>query len=336
MRITVGVLAMLVGFGFACGDDTPGRDTADTLGDGRDGDDGADADADADADTTADADAEADSSTDPGAALTGFWGQIMATAVLTRTGIPILGEQWSSSRAWQLVEITSDGAGNLTLIETPCLAKVKTGGVVRAVVEVPQTTIDRMPPIERHVALASSAPSTPFVSDVVYAVRGANLCDPQSDPLPTGPLDVNDSTSCDQPCGIYACDQDEDGHPGITTHMEAAGIVNCDVYAVARGWSRLDGQIADATSIAGTIADRGSEQEILAATQALCASASATISDDGCAAHTYFKMVRLDGGTTCADVLALTDCDEDPAACDANAVLPLDPNNDTQNGPECG
>jgi hypothetical protein len=258
------------------------------------------------------------------------------TAAVARTGIPILGEQWTSSRAWQVVEIASDGAGNLTLLETPCLAKVKTGGAVRAVVEVPQATIDHMPAVERHVALASSAPETPFVSDVVWAVRGANLCDPEGDPLPTGPLDVDDSTSCDQPCGVYACDQDEDGHPGVTSHMEAAGIVNCDVYAAARGWYRLDGRIVDAVSIAGSLADRGSEQVVLAATQPLCATGSAAISDDGCAAHTYFKMVRLDGGTACADVLALTDCDEDPAACDANDALPLDPNDDTQNGPECG
>ena len=74
---------------------------------------------------------------------------------------------------------------------------------------------------------------------------------------------------------------------------------------------------------------------MLAATQTLCANSNAIVADDGCAAHTYFKMVKLDGGTTCADVIALTDCDEDQATCDTNAVLALDPNNDTQDGPEC-
>jgi hypothetical protein len=117
--------------------------------------------------------------------------------------------------------------------------------------------------------------------------------------------------------------------------MSAAGILNCDVYAVARSWASLDGAIADAATIAGTLGEHGSDQEILAATQPICANATATVADDGCAAHTYFKMVKLDGGTTCADVIALTDCDEDPATCDVNAVLALDPNNDTQNGAEC-
>jgi hypothetical protein len=301
-----------------------------------DGDTDADTDTDSDSDTDSDTDSDSDGDTDPGAALEGFWGQLSVTAILAETGIPALGSQWSSSRGWQLAEIASDGAGNLTVTETPCLAKVKTGGgILNPVVEIPQNTVDHMPPTVRHVTVTSSAASTPFVSETVYTVRGANLCDPQSDALPVGPVDVNDSTPCGTECGPGQCDQDEDLHPGVTSHMSAVGILNCDVYAVARTWSRLDGAIADAATITGTIADHGSEQEILAATQAICANATATVADDGCAAHTYFKMVKLSGGTTCADVLALTDCDEDEAACDANAVLALDPNNDTQNGAEC-
>jgi hypothetical protein len=67
----------------------------------------------------------------------------------------------------------------------------------------------------------------------------------------------------------------------------------------------------------------------------LCANADATVSDDGCAAHAYFKMMRLAAGGTCADVLALTDCDEDADTRDANDVLALDPNAATQDGSEC-
>ncbi len=283
-----------------------------------------------------DADSDGDSDADPGAALVGSWGQLAANAMLTDTGIALLGQQWSASRAWQLVEITSDGAGDLTLTETPCLAKVKTGGgALSPAMEIPQNTIDHMPATERHVAVTSSEAGTPFVSDTVYSMRGANPCDPENDPVPTGPVDANDSTSCDQACGDYQCDQDEDGHPGITSHMSAASVVDCDVYVAVRGWSAFTGEIADADTISGAIGDHGSEQEVLAATQALCANADATVADDGCAAHSYFKMVRLAAGATCADVLALTDCDDDAAACDTNDALALDPNDDTQNGAEC-
>jgi len=313
----------------SCGDDGG-------TGGGGDTDTDADTDADTDSDTDADTDSDTDSDADPGAALEGFWGLIAVSAILTDTGIELIGEQWSSSRGWALVEIASDGAGNLTLTETPCLAKVKTGGgPLSPIVEIPQNTVDHMHQSVRHATITSSAPGTPFATDIGFTVNGANLCDAQSDPLPTGPIDAADATPCPEECGAGQCDQDEDGHPGITSHTQAGGIINCDVYVAVRSWSRLDGEIADAATIAGTIAEHGSDQEILAATQVLCANANATIADDGCAAHTYFKMVRLDGGTTCTDVLALTDCDEDAATCDANGALALDPNNDTQNGAEC-
>jgi len=308
----------------ACDDGSGGAADADT-----------DADSDSDSDADSDSDSDTDSDADPGAGLVGYWGQLVSTGISTDTGIAMIGTQWSSSRAWQLVEITSDGAGNLTLSEKPCLAKVKTGGSLGSSVEIPQTTIDSMPATDRAVAVSSSDTGEAFVSNVVYSVRGSNLCDPQNDPLPAGPADVNDSTSCDQACGDYHCDQDEDGHPGITSHMQAASIINCDVYVTVRSWSRLDGALTDADTIEGAIADNGSQQNVLAATQALCSGSNAVTSDDGCAAHRYFKMVRLDGGDTCAAVLALTDCDEDPSACDANTPLPLDPSNDTEDGPEC-
>jgi len=316
----------------ACDDGGGGSSDADS---DSDSDTDADSDSDTDGDTDSDTDSDSDGDTDPGAGLVGSWGQLAVTGTLTDTGIALIGTTWSTSRAWQLVEITSDGEGNLTLTETPCLAKVKTGGAIASSVEVPQSTIDAMPPQERHVTVDSSDPGEAFVSDTVYSVRGANLCDPQNDPLPVGPVDANDSTSCEQDCGNYQCDQDEDGHPGITSHTEAAGIINCDVYVVMKSWSRLNGTIVDDDTIEGAVEDNGSDQNVLAATQAMCANSNATTGDDGCAAHRYFRMARLDSGATCADVLALTDCDEDSSTCDTNDALPLDPSNDTESGPEC-
>ncbi len=305
-----------------CGDDSTGA--------------GGDTDTDADSDSDSDSDSDTDSDSDPGAGLVGFWGGLSVGAVIAHTGIPGIGDQWSSARSWQLVEITSDGAGNLTVTETACLVKVKThDGLIHPVVVVPQQTVDHMPPVERHVIVDGSGVGTEFNSDLVFTVRGANLCDVQSGPLPVGPAADPDSTSCDQACTDSHCDQDEDNHPGVTSHTEAAGILNCDVYAAARSWSQLDGEVSDADTITGTQINDGSETNILAATQALCASSSATVDNDGCAAHKYFRLLRLDGGNTCADVLALTDCDEDEHSCDANDVQPLDPNNDTFNGPEC-
>ncbi|HUT77372.1 MAG TPA: hypothetical protein VM285_06785, partial [Polyangia bacterium] len=295
-----------------------------------DADSDSDSDGDADTDTDTDGDADTDSDGDPGAGLVGTWGALSVTAVVVDTGIPLIGEQWSSARSWSLVDVASDGAGNLTLTEQACLSKVKTG-MAGAHVEVPTAMLALLDPVVRHVTVTSSAPGSAFASDLAYSVRGANLCDPVSDPLPPGPANADDSTSCDQECTGSHCDEDQDGHPGVTTHMSSA-IINCSVYAAAKAWSRLDGQVADADTVAGAVVDWGSQQVVLAATQQVCVT-TAPSAPDGCPAHHYFKLVRIAAGGICADVTALTDCDEDESTCDSNAVQPLDPNPDTE---ECG
>jgi hypothetical protein len=86
----------------------------------------------------------------------------------------------------------------------------------------------------------------------------------------------------------------------------------------------------DADTIAGAVTDNFSEQTVLAADNYTCQTGSPATRSENCPAHQYFKMIRLAADATCADVLALTDCDEDPATCDTNAALPLDPNNDLE------
>ncbi|MDD5308772.1 MAG: hypothetical protein PHU25_15760 [Deltaproteobacteria bacterium] len=308
--------------------DTDGDAGGDTDGDtDTDGDADGDTDTDGDADGDSDGDGDTDTSTDPGAGLVGTWGELGVTAVIAKN-VPILGQQWSSTRSWLLVQIASDGAGHLTATEKACMTKIKVGGATGTKVSIPQSTIDHMKPTERLVTVTSSAPGTAFQSDIVYDVAGVNLCDPVNDPLPAAlSAQPNDSTPCSGACTGGQCDQDEDGHPGVTSKI--TGLLSCSIYAAVRGWSRLDGSVADADTISGAITDCGSEQSLLAASSQLCKDqSSSTIEDDACAKHHYFKMVRLADGATCADVLALTDCDEAEGTCDNNTVQPLDPTND--------
>jgi len=310
----------------ACGDGggSAGGTDADTDSD-------SDTDADADSDSDSDTDADTDSDADPGGGLVGSWGTLAVTATVVDTGIPLVGVQWSSARSWALTVVTSDGAGNLTLSEQPCLAKVKLGSAATHV-EVPSAGLTNMDPTLRQVTVESSDPGATFVTEVAYSVRGANLCDEIGDPLPAPGAPVDDSTSCDLECTGSHCDEDQDGHPGVTTIV--SGLLNCEVYAAARSWSRLDGELDDADTISGAVTDNGSEQVVLTATRPLCNTQGNAAESDDCPPHHYFKMVRLGDGATCADVLALTDCDEDEAACDTNDALPLDPNNDLQD--DCG
>jgi hypothetical protein len=300
-------------------------------GGGGDADSDSDSDSDSDTDSDSDSDTDSDGDTDPGAGLVGSWGTLAVTAVVVDTGIPLIGEQWSSNRSWALTGVTSDGAGNLTLSEQPCLAKVKLGNPASHV-EIPTSGLQHMDPALRQVTVGSSDPGAEFVSDVAHSVRGANLCDEVNDPLPPPGAPLDDSTSCDLECDGSHCDEDQDDHPGVTTFV--TGLLNCQVYAAARSWSRFDGQVDDADTISGEVVDQGSEQVVLTATRPLCNTQGADSQHDGCPQHHYFKMVRLGDGATCADVLDLTDCDEDEGNCDVNDALPLDPNNDLAD--DCG
>jgi hypothetical protein len=305
----------------ACGGDEGGG--------GADGDTDVDTDADSDTDADGDTDGDTDADGDPGAGLVGSWGLLQVGASTVDTGT-ILGEQWSTTRAWALVEIESDGAGELTLTEHACMAKIKLGsGSLGSHVEVPIAGMQNIRPGTRTVTVDSSEPGTAFTSNVAFYVRGANLCDDVDDPLPPFADILDDSTSCDQECTGSHCDEDQDGHPGITSIM--SGFLDCEVYAATRSWSRYDGEVLDADAVAGPVVDSGSQQSTLAATLGLCVQSGAQPVPDGNPDHQYFKLVRLDDDADCADVLALTDCDENEGNCDTNDVQPLDPNNDTEN-----
>jgi len=319
-------LVVLVTTLVACGDDGGSGGATDT-----DVDSDTDTDSDADSDSDSDADSDSDTDADPGAGLAGTWGVLSVTASVVDTGIPLIGEQWSSARSWGLAAITSDGDGNLTVSEQPCMAKVKLGSPASHV-EVPTAGLANMDPTLRQVTVDSSEPGAAFVSEVAYSVRGANLCDEVSDPLPDPGAPVDDTTSCDLECTGSHCDEDQDGHPGVTTIV--SGLLNCEVYAAARSWSVYDGEIDDADTISGAVTDHGSEQVVLTATRPLCNTQGNAAEHDGCPPHHYFKMVRIADEGSCADVLALTDCDEDEAACDGNDALPLDPNLDLPE--DCG
>jgi hypothetical protein len=322
----------------ACGDDVQGGDDSGPDGDG-------DADTDTDSDTDADTDADADADTDtetvegPGASLVGKWAQLVNVTII-QNGIPIVNEQWVGSRNWYLVNLVSDGEGNLTAHETLCAIRLKLRGMNGLNLGnqsiVPQNFVDHVKVLERHVTVDSDAPGTPWVSDIVYEVRGANLCNGECDPfLDQGcdPLPANgsassasDAPSCSGACNGAQCDQDQDGLAGMTNSL--VGALNCEIYASQRWWARFNGEIVDADTIAGPITDNFSEQTVLAASSFTCELGNPGTASENCPPHQYFKMVRLPGNATCADVMALTDCDEDPANCDTNTVQPLDPRND--------
>lgn len=270
----------------------------------------------------------------PGAGLVGTWGQLLNLTVI-QSGVPLLGSSWAASRNWYLVEVTTDGQGNLTATEQLCAVKLKLDTWVDQSI-VPEGFVEAAEILERQVAVESDEPGTPWVSGQVIEVRGADLCNGQCDPelslscdrLPAsgsaeGP---EDAPPCDGECGGSHCDQDEDGRPGMTTIL--SGMYNCELYVAQRWGAAFDGEIIDEDTIGGAVSDHFSEQSVLASSSPFCSVGDPVSAPEDCPEHQYFKMVRLPHGATCTDVLQLTDCDEDEASCDTNAIQPLDPKND--------
>ncbi len=321
------VLPLMVLWIGACGDDSvdPEPDAG--------GDSDTDTDADGDTDGDTDGDADFDTDTGPGGDLVGAWAELLNTSII-QTGIPIVSSQWVASRNWYLVHLTSDGQGNLTAREKLCAIKLKLETSANQSI-VPTQFIDHVEVLERHVSVTSSDQGTPWQSEVVYEVRGANLCDPIADPLPPNySAEDDDTTPCDAPCTNSHCDQDQDGHPGMTNIFN--GVLNCEVYVTQRWWARLDGEIVDRQTIAGAVTDNSSEQHVLASSASVCDLGDPGTTDPQCPVQQYFKMVKVADTATCDDVLALTRCagpGADEQNCESTgpddpAALPLDPRAD--------
>ncbi|HUT79010.1 MAG TPA: hypothetical protein VM285_15030 [Polyangia bacterium] len=279
-----------------------------------------------------DSDSDSDTGTapdDPTASLAGTWGMLLDVSVL-QGGLPILGSSPVESRNWYLVEATPDGDGGLVTSERLCAVQLIPETWVNHPV-VPPAFVEHVAPLERRIGVGDGSHDTAWVSDRVCEVRGARLCDPAVDPLPGPDQGADGAAGCDEPCDGAACDQDEDGMPGMTTWL--TGFYNCAVHATHRWCSRLEGVAKDEDAISGLVTGLASEQVVLGSSSTFCQTGSTVAVPDPCAARQYFEMVRLPENAACEDVLALTGCDEDAAACAADPALPLDPRGDAFDEP---
>ncbi len=266
--------------------------------------------------------------TTPGS-LAGSWGMLLDVSVI-QGGLPILGSNPVESRNWYLVEAAPDGDGGLVTSERLCAVQLVPDTWVNRPV-VPQAFVEHVAPLERRVSVGDGVHGLAWVSDRVCEVRGARLCDAEHDPLPSPGGEAGAAAACDAACDGAACDQDEDGMPGMTTWL--TGFYNCAVHAAHRWCSGLDGVVEDKDTIAGLVTGLASEQVVLGSNSTFCEVGPAVAVPDPCAARQYFEMVRLPEGASCADVMDLTACNEDPEGCAAAPSLPLDPHGDAFGDP---
>ncbi len=105
-----------------------------------------------------------------------------------------------------------------------------------------------------------------------WAVVGADLARPESDPLPS-------TADADE-----VRDDDGDGHPGVTIHV--GGMIDGDVYVAQRSWSELSGRLLADGSFAGTVRF-DQEQAVLGASRRALDSAPTTWVDPDEDAHGF-------------------------------------------------
>jgi hypothetical protein len=225
-------------------------------------------------DTTADA---SDGSTEEN--LSGVWAEKVHLAAVS--DVPMVGEVSSQTISYARVEIDHNGQ-TLSLTGDICDLKIENeSGLVQTVI--PDAFVDSLPTDERTVTIDGSN----FTQGKNYDVQGAELENPETDPLPTEP---------DSPKVI---DQDEDGNPGLTIRIE--GTVSGEVYVVQRGWQTRDGEIKSSDSVEGLV-DWGQEQEVLGASSSLLENRPDNSKADD-PQKSYFEMTRVGSQTSCSDIL---------------------------------
>ncbi|MCU0664086.1 MAG: hypothetical protein MUC50_17385 [Myxococcota bacterium] len=280
-----------------------------------------------DTDSGSSQNSDTDTSQGPSARMSGTWGMLLS-ASSKQVGIPLVKTQILSSRNYFLVEASPDGPTRIRTEEKLCGLYVELETWLNKTI-IPDRFIEHSGVIERTIDLSSSEPGAPWISDDVYEVRGARLADPVRDPLPPpGSSHLNETQPCETAPIGSECDQDEDGHPGMTTIL--AGALSCELYVAQRWHSALAGAIVDANHIAGPLSSAATQQTILATNSNVCKQGNMQTLEviDKCPEHFYFKMVRLPDHATCDDVMALTSCDEKLETCGGQINLPLNPNVD--------
>lgn len=227
--------------------------------------------------------------------LSGVWAFAQVTSEIVE--LPLIGARDRTATTLLRTVITQDG-NTLTAWETNCATYIdyKTSLVVTTI---PPGFLESLGANERFATLAwieqegasaddrSTALQITFPWDV--QVAGVRLDDIENELLPT---DADDSR---------VIDQDADGHPGVSVHVEILGLIKGDVYVAQRNWTRLVGTLIAPDTIRGTI-EWKAEQTVLGASSSwLAQSQLGTPAPE----RSFFVAKRVSPGMDCARIEAL-------------------------------
>ncbi len=213
--------------------------------------------------------------------LNGSWAMLQ---VYPRIAVlPLVGESSQTSYVVQWVDVTQDGE-SLVMTDEYCFTVIEDTSLL-ASTQIPDAFMAALRPTPRTATLQETDGAITFEQPAYLEIRGAVLENPATDALP---VDSDDPR---------VFDQDEDGSPGMTVHVDLLGFIQAKIFVVQRVQYALSGSIVSEDRIEGTI-DWSDEQVVLAATNPMLMADSTGYPDPDLSKH-IFLMIRAQEDWTC-------------------------------------
>ena len=231
-----------------------------------------------------------DGTATPGAvqAFSGRWAMIETQAVIT-VDMPLVGILETTSVHHYLVDIVPDGDA-LVLHQQLCELEIFEQTCHNmGITVIPQAYVEAIGPLTRRVDPGTGEVGADFVSERVTGLRGAQLEDPVSDPMPT----------LEDPTGAW--DQDDDGHPGMTVLLNGV-FAGSEVYTAQRWWTELHGVLVTPDFVLGPILHANETNTLGADPPALAYQTQNAPHEDP--TRSFFRLVRVSDDFTCEDLIA--------------------------------
>ena len=154
----------------------------------------------------------------------------------------------------------------------------------------PDAFLRAVPDYVRTGTLSAAETGATFRAGPYVDVLGARLDDPARDALPTRESDSRQ------------WDQDGDGEPGMTVHVDQAFLGEGDVYVAQRTETSLEGVVVAADRIEGFVTLE--QEQVVYDASTWWLELDTNQRPDTAREHNYFVFQQVDDATTCDDIVA--------------------------------
>ncbi|MFA6034700.1 MAG: hypothetical protein WC889_17505 [Myxococcota bacterium] len=229
----------------------------------------------------------------------GVWGMLLNTAARS-TGMPLFAYMNTVDIQYMLVKVTQNSAGGVNFNIKWCsielvnfLEKDEPFDATQIIIPNRYTEFVPVQVIGSRAAVPPMTAGARFLTQRLFELRGADLADPERDPLP-------DYRSCPGGDCPEQWDQDKDGKPGMTTFI--TGIVGTGEIYIAKKWTLvLDAAVLDSSHMQGLVTHTF-EQSVIGSNPPDFNYTLAYESRDP--DRSYFRALRMPDSASCEDVMA--------------------------------